>query len=41
MIVAVVGGKLQGIEATYLAHKAGWDVLLIDTNPAVPASGLS
>ncbi len=40
MLVAVIGGKLQGIEATYLAHKAGWDVLLIDTNPAVPASGL-
>ena len=40
MLVAVVGGKLQGIEATYLAHKAGWEVLLIDTNPAVPASGL-
>jgi|GEM_PF-91787 len=40
MLVAVIGGKLQGIEATYLAHKTGWEVLLIDTNPAVPASGL-
>ncbi len=41
MLVAVIGGKLQGIEATYLAHKAGWEVLLIDTNPTVSASGLS
>lgn len=41
MKVAVVGGKLQGIEATYLAHKAGWEVLLIDRNPHVPARGLT
>jgi pyrrolysine biosynthesis protein PylC len=40
MLIAVVGGKLQGVEATYLAHKAGWQVQLIDINPAVPASGL-
>ena len=39
-VVAIVGGKLQGVEATYLARKAGWKVRLIDTNPAVPASGL-
>jgi len=39
--VAVVGGKLQGIEATYLAHKAGWEVILLDKNSIVPAAGLS
>lgn len=39
MLVAVVGGKLQGIEATYLAQKAGWEVLLLDKTTDVPASG--
>jgi len=37
---AVIGGSLQGVEAVYLAHKAGWEVLLIDKGPLVPASGL-
>ena len=40
MLVAVVGGKLQGVEATYLAHKAGWEVRVVDKNDRVPASGL-
>jgi len=40
LLVAVVGGKLQGIEAAYLAHKAGWGVKVIDKNSLVPASGL-
>ena len=40
MFVAVVGGNLQGVEATYLALKAGWKVMVIDKKPAVPASGL-
>jgi len=40
MLVAVVGGNLQGVEATYLAHKAGWEVLLIDKKGHVPASGM-
>ncbi len=40
MRVAVIGGKLQGVETTYLAHKAGWEVILIDKNPDVPARGL-
>ena len=40
MLVAVVGGNLQGVEAAYLAHKAEWEVLVIDKKPAVPASGL-
>jgi len=41
MKVAVVGGKLQGIEATYLGKQAGWEVLLIDRNSQVPARGIS
>lgn len=40
MLVAVVGGNLQGVEAAYLAHKAEWEVLVIDKKPVVPASGL-
>jgi 3-methylornithine--L-lysine ligase len=38
MLVAIIGGNLQGVEATYLAQKAGWEVLLIDKNPQAPAS---
>jgi pyrrolysine biosynthesis protein PylC len=41
MKVAVVGGKLQGVEAAYLAHQAGWQVWLIDQDPHVPARGLA
>ena len=41
MLVAIIGGKLQGVELTYLAHKAGWEVIVIDKGPVVPASGLS
>ncbi len=41
MKVAVVGGKLQGVEAAYLASQAGWHVLLIDRAPDVPARGLA
>ena len=37
MLVGIVGGKLQGIEAAYLARKAGWDIRLIDRNEQVPA----
>jgi pyrrolysine biosynthesis protein PylC len=40
LLVAVVGGNLQGVEATYLAHKAGWKVSVVDKNPNPPASGL-
>lgn len=38
MLIAVVGGKLQGMEACYLAKKAGWDVILIDKNHQAPAA---
>lgn len=40
MRVAIIGGRLQGLEATYLAKKAGWQVLLIDKRSDVPAAGL-
>ena len=40
MKTAIIGGKLQGLEAAYLAGKAGWDVTVIDRAPDAPASGL-
>ena len=40
MRVAIVGGKLQGVEAAFLAHEAGWEAVLIDKKASVPASGL-
>lgn len=39
--VAIIGGKLQGTEAAYLAKKAGIKSILIDWNPAPPAKGLA
>ena len=38
MLIAIIGGNLQGVEAAYLAKKAGYHVLLIDKNPHAPAS---
>jgi pyrrolysine biosynthesis protein PylC len=35
--VAIVGGKLQGIEAAFLAREAGWEVTLIDRKQNPPA----
>jgi len=40
MRVAIVGGKLQGVEAVYLAKKAGWEVVLFDMKSDVPAAEL-
>lgn len=40
MRVAVLGGKLQGVEACYLARKAGWQVALVDKNPSAPAANI-
>ena len=40
MLAAVVGGNLQGVEAAYLARKAGWQVRVVDRNFRAPASGL-
>ena len=39
MKVAIIGGKLQGTEATYLAKLCGITSVVIDKNPLVPASG--
>lgn len=38
--IAIVGGKLQGTEAAYLAKKAGMESLLIDYYEKPPAMGL-
>ena len=38
--IAIVGGKLQGTEAAYLARKAGFSSILIDWNEKSPAKGL-
>jgi pyrrolysine biosynthesis protein PylC len=40
LLVGIVGGKLQGVEAAYLARKAGWEVRVVDRKPRVPASDL-
>jgi 3-methylornithine--L-lysine ligase len=40
MRVAVVGGKLQGVEACYLARKAGWHTRLVDRRADVIARRL-
>lgn len=40
MRIAVVGGRLQGVEAVYLAHKARLEAVVIDKDRPVPASGL-
>lgn len=40
MRIAVIGGKLQGVEITYLAREAGFETVLIDRNDCVPARGL-
>jgi len=40
MLIAVIGGKLQGVEVVYLARKAGWKTLVIDKNPDAPAARL-
>ncbi|MDR1068406.1 MAG: 3-methylornithine--L-lysine ligase PylC [Clostridiales Family XIII bacterium] len=40
MTVALVGGRLQGIEAAFLAGEAGYHRILIDKTAATPASGL-
>lgn len=41
MRLAIVGGKLQGIEAAYLAAKAGFETVLVDRRETPPAAGLA
>lgn len=38
--ICLIGGKLQGVEAAYLAKKAGLSVILIDKNPMALAQSL-
>jgi 3-methylornithine--L-lysine ligase len=38
--IAIAGGRLQAVEAVYLAKKAGWETLIIDKNPRAPAAGI-
>jgi pyrrolysine biosynthesis protein PylC len=39
--IAIIGGRLQGTEACYLARKAGYYSILIEKNPKAPATGLA
>lgn len=41
MRVVIAGGKLQGVEACYLARKLGWDAVAVDRDPSVPARGIA
>lgn len=40
MNVAILGGKLQGVEVAYLAKKAGWHTVVVDMDPQAPARGI-
>lgn len=37
MRIAIVGGKLQGLEAVYLTKKASWQAIVLDKNAEAPA----
>lgn len=41
MKIAIVGGGLKGLEAVYLAIKAGMETVLVDKRENVPARGIS
>ena len=41
MKIAIVGGKLQGTEAVYLASACGFESILIDANPSVQAGAMA
>ena len=41
MLIAVVGGGLQGVEVAYLSKKAGFKVLVLDKTQDPPAKGLA
>jgi len=41
MRLAIVGGKLQGIECVYLARKAGYETIVIDRHADAPAMTLA
>lgn len=37
MRLCIVGGALQGMEAVFLASKAGYETVVIDRRPDAPA----
>jgi 3-methylornithine--L-lysine ligase len=39
--IGLVGGRLQGVEAAYLAQEAGYQVTVIDRDPEAPALALA
>ncbi len=41
MKICIIGGRLQGTEACYLARACGMKSILIDIDPSVPAGGLA
>ena len=41
MILGIVGGALQGMEAVYLAHHAGYKTLLLDKRDDPPAASMA
>ena len=41
MKICIIGGRLQGTEACYLARACGMKSILIDIDPLVPAGGLA
>ena len=41
MKICIIGGRLQGTEACYLARACGMESVLIDIDPEVPAAGLA
>jgi pyrrolysine biosynthesis protein PylC len=40
MKVVIVGGRLQGVEACYLALALGWKAVVVDSDATAPARGL-
>ena len=41
MKIGIIGGRLQGTEACYLARACGMESILIDMDPEAPAGGLA
>lgn len=41
LLIAIVGGGLQGVEAAYLSKKAEFKVIVLDKTPDPPAKGLA
>ncbi|MBL6995231.1 3-methylornithine--L-lysine ligase PylC [Desulfobacula sp.] len=41
MLIAIIGGGLQGVEVAYLSKKAGFKTMVFDKTPDPPAKGLA